>query len=51
MRELVVSENKLVLQDEVVEMFEKEVTPHGNGAKIPCPKKYIGKKAYIIIRK
>jgi putative transposon-encoded protein len=29
--------------------FEGKVTPIGNGAKIGCPKEYIGHKAYIII--
>jgi putative transposon-encoded protein len=29
--------------------FEKTVTPFGSGAKIDCPKQYLGKKAYIII--
>lgn len=29
--------------------FEKTVTSFGNGAKIDCPKQYIGKNAYIII--
>ena len=30
--------------------FEKTVTTFGNGAKIDCPKQYIGKNAYVIIR-
>ena len=34
----------------IVDFFEKEVTPHGTGGKIPCSSKYIGKKAYVIIR-
>ena len=29
--------------------FEKEVTKFGNSAKIDCPKKYIGKKAIVVI--
>lgn len=29
--------------------FEKKVTKFGNSAKIDCPKKYIGKKAKILI--
>ncbi|MBI4448480.1 DUF2080 family transposase-associated protein [Candidatus Woesearchaeota archaeon] len=32
-------------------MFEKPVTKFGNGAKLDCPKQYLGKKAYVIIRK
>ena len=29
--------------------FEKEVTKFGNSAKIDCPKKYIGKRAIVVI--
>ena len=29
--------------------FEKEVTKFGNSADIDCPKKFIGKKAIVII--
>ncbi|MBI4448952.1 DUF2080 family transposase-associated protein, partial [Candidatus Woesearchaeota archaeon] len=29
----------------------KPVTKFGNGAKLDCPKQYLGKKAYVIIRK
>ena len=29
--------------------FEKKVTIFGNGAKIDCPKEYLGKKAIVII--
>lgn len=31
--------------------FEKTVTRFGSGAKIDCPKEYLGKHAYIIILK
>lgn len=51
MRTLKIINGKLILRDNILEVFEKEVTPHGNGAKIPCLKKYIGKKVYVIIRK
>lgn len=29
--------------------FEKEVTCFGTGAKIDCPKEYLGKKVIIIV--
>lgn len=29
--------------------FIKKVTPFGTGAKVDCPKKYLGKKVYLII--
>ena len=35
----------------IIGFFEKKVTPFGTGAKVDCPKKYLGKKAYLIIQK
>lgn len=29
--------------------FEKRVTKFGNSAKVDCPKKYVGKKAIVVI--
>jgi len=50
MKEIKISKNQLTLKDnEIIDFFEKEVTPHGTGGKIPCSSKYIGKKAYVII--
>jgi len=31
--------------------IEKEVTPFGTGAKVDCPKEYLGRKVYLVIRK
>ena len=47
---------KLIEQTEIkvtgiVGFFEKEVTKFGTGAKIDCPKEYLGKKSYVLIRK
>jgi putative transposon-encoded protein len=50
MKEIVVRNNELTLKDnQIIDFFEKEVTAHGTGGKIPCSSKYIGKKAYVII--
>ena len=50
MKEIVIKNNELVLRDnQIIDFFEKEVTAHGTGGKIPCSSKYIGKKAYVII--
>jgi len=40
--------NKLVL-DNIELYFEKKITKFGNSAKIDCPKKFIGKKAIVVI--
>lgn len=42
---------KVKIEDNVEEIFEKKVTPYGNGAKIDSQKRLIGKKAIIIILK
>ena len=31
--------------------FEKTVTPFGNGAKIDCPRQYLGRPVYVVIRR
>lgn len=31
--------------------IERKVTPFGTGAKVNCPKEYLGKKAYLVIIK
>jgi len=52
MRKITMSDNNIsMVDDEILEIFEKEVTAHGTGGKIPCSSKYIGKKVYVIIRK
>ncbi len=51
MRKIEVIKNKLKIGDEVVVVFEKSVTRFGTGAKIDCPKEYIGKRVYVMVRK
>ncbi len=46
-----VAGGKINLTDNVIEIYEKKVTPYGNGAKIDAQKKYIGRRAYLIIVK
>jgi len=50
MKKIELKKNVFTLKDDkVIDFFQKEVTPHGTGGKIPCSSKYIGKKAYVII--
>jgi putative transposon-encoded protein len=46
-----VAGGKLVIKDDVEEIYEKRITPYGNGAKIDAPKKHIGKRVFIIVLK
>jgi putative transposon-encoded protein len=32
-------------------VYEKTITPFGNSAKVDAQKKYIGKRAYVIVLK
>ncbi len=49
-------ELRVNLESELVDtkietLFEKTVTKFGSGAKIDCPKEYLGKKVYVVVRK
>lgn len=50
MRKIKIQKKDLIVKDKLLGFFEKEIVPHGNGAKVICPKEFIGKKAYILIR-
>ena len=50
-RELVLTEKRIVLTDEVETIYEKIVTPFGTSGKADVPKRYIGKRVYIIVLK
>jgi len=50
MRVITLEKGRLHLQeDEILGFIEKRVTPFGNSAKVDCPKRYIGKRAYLVI--
>lgn len=46
-----ISGGKISIEDNVEEIYEKKITPYGNGAKIDAQKKYIGRKVFVIILK
>lgn len=51
MRRIKISDKDVILTDEVEVFYEKKVTPFGNSAKVDAPKKYIGKRVYVVILK
>ena len=52
MRIIKLNKGKLVLKDGEVEGFlERIVTPIGTSAKADVPKKYLGKRVYVIVTK
>jgi len=51
MRRIKMTTDDIMLTDNVETFYEKQVTSFGNSAKVDAPKKYIGKRAYVIILK
>ncbi|MCJ7698201.1 MAG: DUF2080 family transposase-associated protein [Methanobacteriota archaeon] len=51
MRTITLIDDDLILKDNVEVFYEKRVTTFGTSAKVDAPKKYIGKRAYVIILK
>lgn len=48
-RKLVLSKGNLVLTEEIEGFIQKKVTPFGSGAKVDCPKRYLGRTVYLVI--
>lgn len=49
-RTLKIKNNKLQFEDYFDIIIEKKVTKFGTGAKVDCPKEFIGRDVYIIIK-
>jgi putative transposon-encoded protein len=49
MRKIDVARGNLILRENVEVVYEKRITPFGNSGKVDAPKKYIGKRAYVVI--
>jgi putative transposon-encoded protein len=50
-REISIKNEKIILRDEVETLYEKTVTPFGNSGKVDVPRKFIGKRVYVIVLK
>lgn len=51
MRRIEVTKGDLKVREKVEVLYERKVTRFGNSAKIDAPKRYIGKRVYVIILK
>jgi len=52
MRKIELKKETLTLTEKnILGFLERKVTPVGNSAKVDCPKRFIGKRAYVIIAK
>ena len=50
-RKLVLSREKLILTEEIGGFIQKKVTPFGTGAKVDCPKEFLGRTVYLVVCK
>ena len=50
-RKLVLTRGRLVLSEEIEGFIRKKVTPFGTGAKVDCPKKFLGRTVYLVVCK
>lgn len=50
-RRIEVKAGDFILKDKVELVYEKIITKFGTSAKLDAPKKYIGRRAYVIILK
>jgi putative transposon-encoded protein len=51
MRKIKLHKGNFTLEDEVIGFIEKRVTKFGSGAKVDCPKRFLGKRVYILVCK
>jgi putative transposon-encoded protein len=49
MRKIELRNHDLNFHEQVLGFLEKEVTSLGNSGKVDCPKRFIGKRAYLIV--
>ena len=51
MRQIQIKKGDFTIKEKVEVVYEKTITPFGNSAKVDAQKKYIGKRAYVIVLK
>lgn len=51
MRKISLEKTDFTLHDEVIGFIERKVTAFGNGAKVDCPKEYLGRRVYLVVCK
>ena len=49
MRKVEIKSKNLVIKEKILGFFEGEVKSHGTSGRISCPKRFIGKRAILII--
>jgi len=49
MRKIELTKGDLTLKDKIEGFLERVVSPIGNSGKVDCPKRFIGRRAYLLI--
>lgn len=49
MRKIELKRRNFVLKDTIAVVIEKTVTQFGTGAKVDCPKEYLGRRVYLLV--
>lgn len=45
-----IGNGKIQFEDQFEKIIDKNVTKFGTGAKVDCPKEFLGRKVYLLIR-
>jgi putative transposon-encoded protein len=51
MRQIKLQKGNFTMTDEIEGFLERTVTKFGTSAKIDCPKKFLGKRVYVLVCK
>lgn len=51
MRKIELKKEKISLKDEIEGFLERTVTKFGNSGKVDCPRRFIGRRVYLIVCK
>lgn len=49
MRKVEIKTKNLIIKEKILGFIEGEIRTHGTSGRVSCPKRFIGKRAYIII--
>jgi putative transposon-encoded protein len=49
-RKIYLKNGEIKFSDQFETIIEKTVTKFGTGAKVDCPKEYLGRKVYLVIK-
>lgn len=49
MREITLKRKDFILKDKVIQLLERIVKPVGTSGKVDVPKRYMGKRVYVLV--